>query len=141
MKDSANGLVCFTNCSLVQEDGSLLQSDLWIDNRRGVIVDAQVRLSLFLGSGIAPFYIHTECLLSSQRTPHIRHRSWWKHSEVCLMHHLATPKLTFSSPGLIDSQINGAYNFDFSVYEDDDDSYRAGLDTVARRIVETGVTA
>ncbi len=45
------------------------------------------------------------------------------------------------SPGLIDIQINGAYNFDFSVYEGDDEAYLAGLDMVARRIVETGVTS
>ena len=45
------------------------------------------------------------------------------------------------SPGLIDIQINGAYNFDFSVYDGDDDKYLAGLDMVARKIVETGVTA
>lgn len=41
---SPNGLVCFTNCFLAQEDGSLLQKDLWIDERRGVILDSQVRL-------------------------------------------------------------------------------------------------
>ncbi|KAH7905823.1 hypothetical protein BJ138DRAFT_1017178 [Hygrophoropsis aurantiaca] len=38
---SANGLICFTNCLLPQEDGSLVEKDLWIDERRGVIVDAQ----------------------------------------------------------------------------------------------------
>ncbi len=45
------------------------------------------------------------------------------------------------SPGFIDIQINGAYGFDFSVYEDDSDAYRRGLQTVAEKIVETGVTA
>lgn len=40
-----NGLVCFTNCLLPQEDGSLLEKDLWIDERRGVILDAQVSAS------------------------------------------------------------------------------------------------
>ena len=45
------------------------------------------------------------------------------------------------SPGLIDIQINGAYDFDFSVYGGEDEKYRAGLDMIARRIVETGVTA
>jgi N-acetylglucosamine-6-phosphate deacetylase len=49
--------------------------------------------------------------------------------------------IPFDSPGLIDIQINGAYGFDFSVYEGDDDAYRAGLATVAQRIVETGVTS
>ena len=45
------------------------------------------------------------------------------------------------SPGFIDSQINGAYGFDFSVYEGDSDAYRRGLSTVAEKIVETGVTS
>jgi N-acetylglucosamine-6-phosphate deacetylase len=45
------------------------------------------------------------------------------------------------SPGLIDIQINGAYDFDFSVYDGDDDAYRAGLRKVAENIVETGVTS
>lgn len=39
---SLNGLVCFTNCLLPQEDGSLIEKDLWIDERRGVILDSQV---------------------------------------------------------------------------------------------------
>lgn len=39
---SNNGLICFTNCLLPQEDGSLLAKDLWIDEQRGVILDAQV---------------------------------------------------------------------------------------------------
>lgn len=40
-----NGLVCFTNCLLPQEDGGLIEKDLWIDERRGVILDAQVSQS------------------------------------------------------------------------------------------------
>lgn len=42
---------------------------------------------------------------------------------------------------MIDIQINGAYGFDFSVYEGDDQAYQSGLRNVAERIVETGVTA
>ena len=38
---SPNGLICFTNCLLPQEDGSLIHKDLWIDERRGVILDSQ----------------------------------------------------------------------------------------------------
>ena len=48
------------------------------------------------------------------------------------------------SPVLIDNQINGAYNFDFSEFDGKEESvaaYRDGLDMVARRIVETGVTS
>lgn len=41
----------------------------------------------------------------------------------------------------MDIQINGAYGFDFSVYEGDEEAYRQGLKTVAEKIVETGVTS
>jgi N-acetylglucosamine-6-phosphate deacetylase len=44
------------------------------------------------------------------------------------------------SPGLIDVQINGAYGFDFSIYQGDDQEYEEGLRRVAEKIVETGVT-
>jgi hypothetical protein len=47
MSTANNGLVCFTNCLLPQEDGELLEKDLWIDERRGVILDAQVSWLLF----------------------------------------------------------------------------------------------
>ena len=39
---STNGLVCFTNCLLPLEDGSLVEKDLWFDENRGIILDAQV---------------------------------------------------------------------------------------------------
>lgn len=42
---SPNSLICFTNCLLPQEDGSLIERDLWIDETRGVILDAQVNLT------------------------------------------------------------------------------------------------
>ncbi|KAG1824342.1 carbohydrate esterase family 9 protein [Suillus subaureus] len=38
---TSNDLICFTNCFLPQEDGGLIEKDLWIDERRGVILDAQ----------------------------------------------------------------------------------------------------
>jgi hypothetical protein len=40
-----NDLVCFTNCLLPQEDGSLIEKDLWVDALRGVILDPQVGLA------------------------------------------------------------------------------------------------
>lgn len=40
-EEPSNGLLCFTNCLLPQEDGSLIDKDLWIDANRGVILDAQ----------------------------------------------------------------------------------------------------
>lgn len=43
---SPNGLICFTNCLLPLEDGSLVEKDLWIDERRGVVLDSQVCLIL-----------------------------------------------------------------------------------------------
>ncbi|KAF5321216.1 hypothetical protein D9619_001679 [Psilocybe cf. subviscida] len=103
---SPNGLVCFTNCLLPQEDGSLVERDLWIDERRGLILDAQKTF----------FY-------RKERPARI----------VDLGGNIL-------SPGFLDIQINGAYNFDFSVYEDDE-SYRNGMKMVAERIVETGVTS
>ncbi|TFK74577.1 Metallo-dependent hydrolase [Pluteus cervinus] len=104
---SPNGLVCFTNCLLPQEDGSLVEKDLWIDESRGVILDAQ-----------RTFFLRKE------RPARI----------VDLGGNIL-------SPGFIDVQINGGYGFDFSVYDGDDDAYRAGMKTVAERIIETGVTS
>ncbi|EJF57258.1 Metallo-dependent hydrolase [Dichomitus squalens LYAD-421 SS1] len=104
---SPNGLICFTNCLLPQEDGALVQKDLWIDERRGVILDSQ-----------RTFFLRKE------RPDRI----------IDLGGNIL-------SPGFIDIQINGAYDFDFSVYEGDDEAYKAGLRTVAEKIVETGVTS
>ncbi|KAJ8076588.1 N-acetyl-glucosamine-6-phosphate deacetylase [Marasmius tenuissimus] len=104
---SDNGLVCFTNCSLPQEDGTLIQKDLWIDQRRGVILDAQKTF-----------------FLRKQRPDTV----------IDLGGNIL-------SPGLIDIQINGAYGFDFSVFEGDEQVYADGLKHVAEKIVETGVTS
>jgi len=41
----------------------------------------------------------------------------------------------------LDIQINGAYGFDFSVYQGNDEEYLTGLKTVTEKIVETGVTS
>lgn len=38
-----NTLVCFTNCKLALENGSIVQHDLWFDKQKGIIVDAQVK--------------------------------------------------------------------------------------------------
>src|ERR1700733_16199493 len=40
---SPNGLICFTNCLLPMQDGGLVEKNLWIDERRGVVLDSQVR--------------------------------------------------------------------------------------------------
>ncbi|KAJ7350525.1 carbohydrate esterase family 9 protein [Mycena albidolilacea] len=104
---SPNGLVCFTNCLLPQEDGGLIEKDLWIDERRGVILDAQLT-----------FFQRRE------RPDRI----------IDLGGNIL-------SPGLIDIQINGAYGFDFSVYDGDDAAYKQGMKLVAEKIVETGVTS
>ena len=107
--DSPNGLVCFTNCLLLQPSGALVPGDLWIDQARGVILDAQ-----------RTFYLRKERPDPAQ---------------------VIDLGGNILSPGLIDAQINGAYGFDFSEYDGDDEKYLAGLDMVARRIVETGVTS
>ena len=140
MHDS--GLVCFTNCSLLQEDGSLLDKDLWIDIRRGVIVDAQASspLSLTLVVVLTPRHVQSVFYLRKER-PSVVIDLAGNILRYLLIHSPVTLILTERSPGLIDAQINGAYNFDFSIYDGDDDGYRSGLDMVACRIVETGVTA
>ncbi|KAH9949267.1 Metallo-dependent hydrolase [Amylocystis lapponica] len=104
---SPNGLICFTHCLLPLEDGSLVEKDLWIDERRGVILDAQ-----------RTFFLRRE------RPDRV----------IDLGGNIL-------SPGLIDIQINGAYGFDFSVYDGDDETYKQGMKTVAEKIVETGVTS
>ncbi|THH11823.1 hypothetical protein EW146_g7906 [Bondarzewia mesenterica] len=104
---SSNGLLCFTNCLIPLEDGSLVQKDLWIDERRGVILD-------------------------SQRTFYQRKERPAKVIDL---------GGNIISPGFLDIQINGAYGFDFSVYEGDDEAYRQGLKSVSEKIVETGVTS
>ena len=53
---SPNGLICFTNCLLPTEDGSLVEQDLWIDERRGVILDAQV--SVMFADGFVILYVY-----------------------------------------------------------------------------------
>jgi len=103
---SPNGLVCFTNCLLPQEDGSLVEQDVWFDEQRGTILDAQ-------------------------RTFFLRRERPGRIVDL---------KGNILSPGFIDIQLNGAYGFDFSVY-DDDNSYREGMKMVAERIIETGVTS
>ena len=45
---SPNGLICFTNCLLRMEGGSLARKDLWIDERRGIVLDSQVREEWFI---------------------------------------------------------------------------------------------
>ncbi|KAF9055223.1 Metallo-dependent hydrolase [Hymenopellis radicata] len=104
---TTNGLVCFTNCLLPQEDGTLLEKDLWIDQRRGVILDAQ-----------KTFFLRKER----------------PDTVIDLGGNIL-------SPGLIDLQINGAYGFDFSVFDGDEKTYSEGLANVAKKIVETGVTS
>ncbi|KAI0036148.1 Metallo-dependent hydrolase [Vararia minispora EC-137] len=104
---SSNGLVCFTNCLIPLEDGSLVKRDLWIDERRGVVLDAQ-----------KTFFLNKE-----------------RPAKVLDMGG------NIVSPGFLDSQINGAYGFDFSVYDGDDEAYRKGLKLISTKIVETGVTA
>ncbi|EEB99507.1 hypothetical protein MPER_00804, partial [Moniliophthora perniciosa FA553] len=111
---SQNGLVCFTKCLLPQEDGTLIKKDLWIDERRGVILNAQKTF-----------------FLRKQRPDTI----------IDLGGNILRQAGFAFIPGLIDIQINGAYGFDFSVFDGDEAAYREGLRRVAKNIVETGVTS
>ncbi len=141
---SPNGLVCFTNCLLPLEDGSLVQKDLWIDEQRGVILDAQVFVSLTYTKRILMDLV-PEDLLLQERTTCQSHRSRRQHFEVPLsgqmLHICALRCFRAFSPGLMDIQINGAYGFDFSVFDGDAGAYSQGLRVVAQKIVETGVTS
>ncbi|KAJ3904953.1 hypothetical protein F5879DRAFT_800655 [Lentinula edodes] len=125
---SQNGLVCFTNCFLPQEDGSLLEKDLWIDERRGVILDAQ-----------KTFFSRRE---RPDKVIDLGGNILRRVNMIPELPGAILPDFNVSSsPGLIDIQINGAYGFDFSVFDGDDDVYQSNLKDVAERIVETGVTS
>ena len=156
---SSNGLICFTNCLLAQEDGSLVEKDLWVDETQGLILDAQVRhfilsrfywvLKLFfLGLNRKHFTSVNkgliELLIWKATSLGKSYPSRWPFLLVALFALFVGITLHiffFFSPGFLDIQLNGAYNFDFSVYEGDEEVYRQGLKMVAERIVETGITS
>ena len=140
---SPNGLICFTNCLLPQEDGSLVEKDLWIDERRGIVLDAQVRSSRQWT--YETLLIQVQRMFFNQRERPARTIDL----KGNILRYLRCPSLSmirinisspFVSPGFIDIQINGAYGFDFSIL-DTDEAYKQGLTTVAERIVETGTTS
>ncbi|KAK1225724.1 N-acetyl-glucosamine-6-phosphate deacetylase [Marasmius sp. AFHP31] len=105
--DVSEGILCYTNCSLVQEDGSFVKKDLWVDKVTGRILDPQ-----------NTFFVRKE-----------------RPNETVDLHG------SILSPGLIDIQINGAYGFDFSSQDYDEEAYQKGLNMVVEKIVETGVTS
>lgn len=45
------------------------------------------------------------------------------------------------APGLIDIQINGAFDVDFSEFDGDETKYLQGVDKVSRGLTQTGVTS
>ncbi|CAE6494007.1 unnamed protein product [Rhizoctonia solani] len=117
--EADNSLICFTNCLLALEDGSLVSRDLWVDSELGLILDAQRTF----------FALRT------------------RPSRVINLNG------GILAPGLLDIQINGAFGFDFSIYNNNegipinlaeetraDKDYVDGLVRVADHIVETGVT-
>ncbi|KAL0571552.1 N-acetyl-glucosamine-6-phosphate deacetylase [Marasmius crinis-equi] len=107
-----NGLVCFTNCLLPQEDGSLIEKDLWIDQGRGVILDAQ-----------------TTFFLRKQRPDTIIDLGGNILRQV-------------NSSAQIDSDLQRrADEIDKHLFEGDEQAYADGLKRVAEKIVETGVTS
>ncbi|KAF8511988.1 hypothetical protein JB92DRAFT_3096970 [Gautieria morchelliformis] len=114
-----NTLVCFTSCRLALEDGALVARDLWIDEERGVILDAQ---KTFFEDGFRP---DTTVGLGGD-----------------ILRTVAPRRHMYCTPGFVDMQINGAYGFDFSIFHNADAAaYEAGVCMVARKIVETGVTS
>lgn len=142
---SPNGLVCFTNCLIPLEDGSLVEKDLWIDERRGVILNAQVSWehgslsgeNRLMASRDAANVLRPEGAAGTYRRPRRQH-----HQVLSSSSSSRYKGFTYlCSPGFLDIQINGAYGFDFSVYEGDDEQYRKGLLHVSKSIVETGVTS
>lgn len=62
---TSNGLICFTNCLLPQEDGSLLARDLWVDESHGTILDAQAKIP-------TSFFIHDNSNHFLQTTFYLR---------------------------------------------------------------------
>ncbi|GLB37729.1 putative amidohydrolase family protein [Lyophyllum shimeji] len=134
---SPNGLVCFTNCLLPQEDGSLVEQDLWFDERRGTILDAQ-RTFFFRRERPGRIIDLGGNILRQASFPSKSSRRRKVLAEASSNHR--TDLASICSPGFIDIQLNGAYGFDFSVYEDDE-KYREGMKLVAERIIETGVTS
>jgi N-acetylglucosamine-6-phosphate deacetylase len=45
------------------------------------------------------------------------------------------------APGFIDTQLNGAFGFDFSVPADEPSKYRDSVERVNKQLVKTGVTS
>ena len=94
---SENGLICFTNCLLPLEDGSLVEKDLWIDERRGVILDSQVRKIATISGGR---HSHGD---RSQRTFFLRKERPAKiidlGGNVLRSVHIRRPHLVYAEPG------------------------------------------
>jgi N-acetylglucosamine-6-phosphate deacetylase len=133
-----NDLVCFTNCLLALEDGSLVSRDLWIDSDFGLILDAQVR---------EPTAIRCLCVVIIMNIKHTFFARQTRPSRVVDLNGAVL------APGLLDIQINGAFGVDFSIYNNNkgvpansegeraaDRGYIESLIRVASSIVETGVT-
>ena len=85
---SPNGLICFTNCLLPCEDGSLVEKDLWIAERRGVVLDSQVRAKFpVLVSKIVTLKFHQENVLLDEAATRYGHRCWRKYCQPWIHRH------------------------------------------------------
>jgi N-acetylglucosamine-6-phosphate deacetylase len=137
----------------------LIEKDLWIDERRGVILDAQVLpQSLFTRLAKTDHILHQRTFYLRKERPDraidlkgniLRRVTFYLRSISYCPRYCSRPfgnvapmthPFVSYSPGYIDLQLNGGYGFDFSVY-DDEKSYKRGMQLVAERIVETGVTS
>lgn len=134
---ASNSLICFTNCFLALEDGSLVSRDLWIDAELGVILDSQVSKPAYYPCSYLGLIFIKHTFFTARTRP-----SRTIDLEGAIL-----------APGLLDIQINGAFGVDFSIYNDNkgipsdfaeeaiaDEGYVASLVRVAMSIVETGVT-
>lgn len=115
MATDANALICFTNCLLPMEDGSLVEKDLWVDGRQGVVLDAQVRrrCRCLLGlvwvweeaDGGGAWRVYVENVLRAGREAGQGHRYGREHRQVRrpLTHSQALPSTTNVAlqPGLL----------------------------------------
>lgn len=104
---SANGLVCFTNCLLPLEDGSLVEKDLWIDERRGVILDAQVRSLRHrsLHNMFKCLFEENILLASRAASPHCRY--WRQYPQASQSQLLGRSQMTLAlipKPALLSTQ-------------------------------------
>ena len=69
------------------EDGSLVEKDLWIDERRGVVLDSQVCVKRGTYSPTNVFAFHPENVFPKKTTARQSHRYGGEHRQPRLHRH------------------------------------------------------